>query len=70
MYDFKGTVATLGRGEAVGLLKVKKVKGRLALLIKRLIDARYLFLIGGLPLIWKKMIWKQKNTTRNYHVPN
>lgn len=70
VYDFKGMVASLGRGEAVGLLKVKKVKGRLASLIKKMIDARYLYLIGGIPLIWKKMIWKQKSTTRNYHVPN
>jgi NADH dehydrogenase len=69
-YDFKGTVASLGRGEAVGLLKVKKVKGKFAALLKKVIDARYLYLIGGIPLIWKKMIFKQKTTARNYHVPN
>ncbi|MCY9692873.1 NAD(P)/FAD-dependent oxidoreductase [Paenibacillus alginolyticus] len=69
-YDFKGTVASLGKGEAVGLLKVKKVKGKFAALLKKVIDARYLYLIGGIPLIWKKMIFKQKTTARNYHVPN
>jgi NADH dehydrogenase len=69
-YDFKGTVASLGRGEAVGLLKVKKVRGKFAALLKKVIDARYLYLIGGIPLIWKKMIFKQKTTARNYHVPN
>ncbi|GGI46902.1 NADH dehydrogenase [Paenibacillus marchantiophytorum] len=67
-YDYKGTVASLGRGEAVGTLKVKKVKGKFAALIKKMIDARYLFLIGGIPLIWKKMIFKQKMSNRNFHV--
>lgn len=69
-YDYKGTVASLGRGEAVGLLKVKKVKGKFAAFVKKFIDARYLYLIGGIPLVWKKMIFKQKSTTHNYHVPN
>ncbi|MGO4275347.1 hypothetical protein AB4Z22_36865, partial [Paenibacillus sp. TAF58] len=61
---------SLGRGEAVGLLKVKKVKGKFAAFLKKVIDARYLYLIGGIPLIWKKMVFKQKTTARNYHVPN
>ncbi|UJF34043.1 NAD(P)/FAD-dependent oxidoreductase [Paenibacillus hexagrammi] len=67
-YDYKGTVASLGRGEAVGLLKVKKVKGRKAALLKKLIDARYLYLIGGIPLVWKKMIFKQGAISGNHHV--
>lgn len=67
-YDYKGTVASLGRGEAIGLLKVKKVKGRLAALLKKVIDARYLFMIGGVPLVWKKMIFKQRSLTRKDHV--
>ncbi|MDD9266911.1 NAD(P)/FAD-dependent oxidoreductase [Paenibacillus sp. GCM10023248] len=69
-YDYKGTVASLGRGDAVGILKVKKVKGKFAAFLKKLIDARYLFLIGGLPLVWKKMIFKQKQATRKHHVRN
>ncbi|NOV01639.1 NAD(P)/FAD-dependent oxidoreductase [Paenibacillus planticolens] len=69
-YDYKGTVASLGRGEAIGILKVKKVKGKFAAFLKKMIDARYLFLIGGIPLIWKKMIFKQKQATRNHHVRN
>ncbi|BFT75638.1 NAD(P)/FAD-dependent oxidoreductase [Paenibacillus sp. P36] len=69
-YDYKGTVASLGRGEAIGILKVKKVKGRLAAFLKKIIDARYLFLIGGIPLIFKKMIFKQKQATRKRHVRN
>ncbi|MBP1966352.1 NAD(P)/FAD-dependent oxidoreductase [Paenibacillus aceris] len=69
-YDFKGTVASLGRGEAIGILKVKKVKGKFAAFLKKMIDARYLFLIGGIPLIWKKMIFKQKQAIRKRHVRN
>lgn len=59
-YDYKGTVASLGRGEAVGMMKVKKVKGRTAALLKKMIDARYLWMIGGLPLVFKKLVWKRK----------
>ncbi|RTE09455.1 NAD(P)/FAD-dependent oxidoreductase [Paenibacillus whitsoniae] len=70
VYDYKGTVASLGRGEAVGLLKVRKVKGRFAAFLKKCIDTRYLFLIGGLPLVWKKVIFKQKYMERSRHVPN
>ncbi|SDN40499.1 NADH dehydrogenase [Paenibacillus sp. yr247] len=69
-YDYKGTVASLGRGEAIGILKVKKVKGKFAALLKKAIDGRYLYLIGGIPLIWKKMIFKQKIAARNHHVRN
>lgn len=69
-YDYKGTVASLGRGEAIGILKVKKVKGKFAAFLKKMIDARYLFLIGGIPLIWKKMIFKQKQAIRKRHVRN
>lgn len=69
-YDYRGTVASLGRGDAVGILKVKKVKGKFAAFIKKWIDARYLFLIGGLPLVLKKMLFKQKQATRKHHVRN
>jgi NADH dehydrogenase len=69
-FDYKGTVASLGRGDAVGILKVKKVKGKFAALLKKVIDARYLFLIGGIPLIWRKMIFKQKLAARNHHIRN
>ncbi|WP_199615873.1 NAD(P)/FAD-dependent oxidoreductase [Paenibacillus alkalitolerans] len=54
VYDYKGTVASLGKGEAVGLLKTIKIKGRIAALMKKVIDARYLFVIGGLPLVIRK----------------
>jgi NADH dehydrogenase len=64
-YDYKGTVASLGKGEAVGILKVKKVKGRVAALLKKVIDARYLLTIGGIPLVLKKLVFKQKLTRRN-----
>jgi NADH:ubiquinone reductase (H+-translocating) len=57
-YDHKGTVASLGRGEAVGLVKNWKLKGRIAALMKIVIDARYLFIIGGLPLVFRKIVFK------------
>ncbi|ANE45034.1 NADH dehydrogenase [Paenibacillus swuensis] len=53
-YKSKGTVASLGKGEAIGLVGDKKVKGFWAAQVKKLIDIRYLFIIGGIPLVLKK----------------
>jgi NADH dehydrogenase len=50
----KGTVASLGKGEAVGIAFGKKYKGRVAALLKKAIDIRYLFIIGGIPLVLRK----------------
>jgi NADH dehydrogenase len=54
IFDYKGTVASLGKGNAVGIVKDKKVKGKFGAFIKLIIDARYLFIIGGIPLMLKK----------------
>lgn len=53
-YKPKGTVASLGRGEAIGIVGSKKIKGGIAAVMKKLIDLRYLYIIGGLPLVIKK----------------
>lgn len=52
--QIKGTVASLGKGEAIGIVGKKKIKGFPAALMKKIIDARYLFIIGGIPLVLKK----------------
>jgi NADH:ubiquinone reductase (H+-translocating) len=52
--DIKGTVASLGHGEAVGIVYGKKLFGATALAMKKVIDNRYLFLLGGVPLMLKK----------------
>lgn len=52
--EIKGTVASLGRGEAIGIVGKKKIKGFTAAMMKKLIDARYLYIIGGIPLVLKK----------------
>lgn len=54
VFSNKGTVASLGKGEAVGVAFGKKYKGRVAAWLKKLIDIRYLFIIGGLPLVFRK----------------
>lgn len=54
VFSNKGTVASLGKGEAVGIAFGKKYKGRVAAWLKKLIDIRYLFIIGGLPLVFRK----------------
>jgi NADH:ubiquinone reductase (H+-translocating) len=52
--DIKGTVASLGRGEAIGIVGKKKIMGSTASMMKKIIDLRYLFIIGGLPLALRK----------------
>ncbi|OUM97487.1 MAG: NADH dehydrogenase [Thermobacillus sp. ZCTH02-B1] len=53
-FKSKGTVASLGKGEAIGLVFGKKYKGWTAAQLKKLIDLRYLFIIGGIPLVLRK----------------
>lgn len=50
----RGTVASLGEGEAIGTVGNKKIFGTTAALMKKLIDNRYLFLLGGPSLVLKK----------------
>jgi NADH dehydrogenase len=53
-FTSKGTVASLGRGEAIGVVGKRKVKGFSAVMIKKAIDIKYLYTIGGIPLVVKK----------------
>lgn len=59
VFDYKGTIASLGKGEAVGVVNGKNIKGRYATLMKKIIDARYLFIIGGISLVLKKVLFKR-----------
>jgi NADH dehydrogenase len=52
--NLKGTVASLGKGEAIGVVGKMKLTGQLAAFMKKVIDLRYLFIIGGLSLVFKK----------------
>lgn len=52
--EIRGTVASLGRGEAIGIVGNRKLKGSVAAWMKKLIDIRYLYMIGGIPLVLKK----------------
>jgi NADH dehydrogenase len=53
--SIKGVVASLGKGEAIGVVGKFKLKGSKAALMKKVVDARWLFILGGLPLVAKKM---------------
>lgn len=50
----KGTVASLGKGEAIGVVGSKKLKGFWAAQLKKVIDVRWLFTIGGVMLAVRK----------------
>lgn len=56
--DIKGTVASLGGKEAIGLVGSRKVYGNSASVVKKMIDNRYLLMLGGMPLVIKKGKWK------------
>jgi NADH dehydrogenase len=53
----KGTVASLGKNEAIGIVGNTKLKGYPAAVMKKLIDARYLYTIGGISLVLQKAKW-------------
>ena len=53
--DLKGTVCSLGEDDAIGdIFDGKKVTGTTASFMKKMIDNRALYMIGGLPLVVKK----------------
>jgi len=53
-FSQKGILASLGKGEAVGEIGDWKLVGYPASFIKQMIDNRYLYSIGGFPLLLKK----------------
>ncbi|WP_166240564.1 NAD(P)/FAD-dependent oxidoreductase [Paenibacillus turpanensis] len=53
-FDNKGVVASLGKGEAIGIVFGKKMRGGVAAMMKKIVDMRYLYIIGGVPLVLKK----------------
>ncbi|WP_096202549.1 NAD(P)/FAD-dependent oxidoreductase [Bacillus sp. FJAT-45350] len=52
--DIKGTVASLGGKEAIGVVGDRKLFGSSANFMKKMIDNRYLYLLGGASLVMKK----------------
>ncbi|MFD1708657.1 NAD(P)/FAD-dependent oxidoreductase [Siminovitchia sediminis] len=53
-FDNKGTVCSLGDDDAIGVVFGKKVTGKRASFMKKMIDNRALYMIGGIPLTLKK----------------
>ncbi|WP_270584446.1 NAD(P)/FAD-dependent oxidoreductase [Bacillus smithii] len=54
VFDNKGTVCSLGDDDAIGIVFGRKLKGTKASFMKKVIDNRALFMIGGLSLVLKK----------------
>ncbi len=58
MKDFtfvnRGIIASLGKGEAIGVVGTRKLKGFIAAVLKKVVEIRYLYKIGGIPLVIKK----------------
>ncbi|WP_042461181.1 NAD(P)/FAD-dependent oxidoreductase [Neobacillus dielmonensis] len=53
-FDNKGTVCSLGEDDAIGVVFGKKLTGAKASFMKKVIDNRSLFMIGGIGLLLKK----------------
>ncbi|WP_262366012.1 NAD(P)/FAD-dependent oxidoreductase [Bacillus sp. E214] len=54
VFEPKGTVCSLGDDDAIGVVFGKKLKGTKAAAMKKIIDNRALYMMGGLPLLMKK----------------
>lgn len=52
--DLKGSVCSLGTNDAIGVVFDKKVTGKKASFMKKMVDNRALFMIGGVGLTLKK----------------
>ncbi|MBD8070468.1 NAD(P)/FAD-dependent oxidoreductase [Bacillus sp. PS06] len=52
--DLKGTVCSLGEHDAIGVVFGKKVTGSTASFMKKMVDNRALFMVGGPSLVLKK----------------
>ncbi|WML54605.1 NAD(P)/FAD-dependent oxidoreductase [Neobacillus sp. PS3-12] len=52
--NIKGTVCSLGEDDAIGVVYGKKLRGGKASLMKKVVDNRSLFMIGGASLMLKK----------------
>lgn len=59
-YHHKGTVASIGNSAAVGKVFGLKISGLFAALMKQVIEARYLFVLGGPSLVIKQFIKLKK----------
>ncbi|MEH7251735.1 NAD(P)/FAD-dependent oxidoreductase [Neobacillus niacini] len=53
-FDNKGTVCSLGEDDAIGVVFGKKITGAKASFMKKVVDNRSLFMIGGAGLVLKK----------------
>ncbi|CEG23366.1 NADH dehydrogenase-like protein [Planococcus massiliensis] len=52
--DLKGTVCSLGENDAIGVVFGKKITGKRASFMKKMIDNRALLMVGGPGLVMKK----------------
>lgn len=63
-YHHKGTVASIGNKAAVGKVFGMKISGLFAAFMKQVIEARYLFVLGGPSLIIKQLFKFRKPHTK------
>lgn len=62
-YRHQGSVASISDRFAVGVVGKFFIKGKFAALMKQVIEAKYLFCLGGLPLIYKQLFTSESETS-------
>ncbi|WP_059170324.1 NAD(P)/FAD-dependent oxidoreductase [Bacillus sp. FJAT-27445] len=60
-YHHKGSVASIGDRAAVGKVGSFTLSGRFAAMMKRVIENRYLFVLGGLSLVIKQTLFLKRD---------
>ena len=53
-FKHRGTVCSIGHTDAVGIVYGKEIVGELAAFMKNTIENRWLFGLGGFPMVFKK----------------
>ncbi|MCS1351757.1 NAD(P)/FAD-dependent oxidoreductase [Mechercharimyces sp. CAU 1602] len=53
-FDMKGTLASLGRNEAIGMVGTKKMFGSTPAFLKRANDLRWFYKLGGISMVLRK----------------
>lgn len=61
-YHHKGSVASIGNKAAVGKVGKFRLSGLFAAFMKQVIEARYLFVLGGPALVWKQLVGTAKKS--------
>lgn len=65
-FNLKGTLASLGRHNAIGIIGKRKVFGSTASFLKKVNDLRWLYMLGGVPMVLRKGLFEGLGFQNNH----